>query len=116
MPSESVLTHSVNGSTVWHDAIGRLHRADGPAFIDGPNQIWYFRDLYHRTDGPAIMYHNHNEWWLDGRRHREDGPAIEWPSGNVEWWYDSQPYEFNDFVTLAKWTEDRIIEWKLTHG
>jgi hypothetical protein len=36
-------------------------------------------------------------WWRRGRRHRDDGPAVELPDGKVEFWYDGERYEEEDF-------------------
>src|SRR3990167_8892773 len=50
--------------------------------------IWRNLDgQLHRRDGPAIEWANGDkEWWLNDQHHREDGPAVERANGDKEWW------------------------------
>ena len=86
-------------------------------FIDFEGDEVYRNNYeYHREDGPAIICANGTQIWVRyGEHHREDGPATIHPDGKVEWRYDGHAYSFEEFVSRANWTEDQIIEWKLTH-
>ena len=50
----------------YYDQQGRLHRCDGPAFVEkGGLEIWYFQGKKHRTDGPAVLSRGARpEWWV----------------------------------------------------
>ena len=65
----------IDGSKVWEDANGKMHRDNGPA-IEG-------------NDG-------YKAWYIHGKRHREDGPAIEYSNGGKEWWHNGR------FIRLEK--------------
>ena len=54
-----------DGSKIWENSQGRLHRDNGPA--------WEF------ASGSKC-------WYKNGKAHREDGPACEWANGD-KWWY-----------------------------
>ncbi len=42
----------------------KLHRIDGPAFIDSDGtEKWFFHGKLHRTDGLAIVYPDGKEEW-----------------------------------------------------
>ncbi len=95
----------------WEDADGKLHREDGPAWIepdgarswfqhgwphrdDGPARIdadgthkWYQHGKLHREDGPAWIWVNGTQWWFQhGKRHRDDGPAVIDADGTQQWY------------------------------
>ena len=58
-----------NGTTMYRNHLGQLHRTLGPAVIlvDGGGQLWYQNGRRHRTDGPAVVDDNgYREWWLNG--------------------------------------------------
>ena len=66
------------------------------------------------------------QYVVDGKLHRIDGPSCTGvPVGQIrtrgvsrspyEWHIDDVEYTFEEFVIKAEWTEDQIIEWKLTH-
>jgi hypothetical protein len=74
---KSVLTTDKDGTKVWRNKNGDLHREDGPAII------WASGD---------------KEWWLNGRRHREDGPAIEWANGKKTWYINGKFYPENSLM------------------
>ena len=63
---------------------GRLHRIDGPAFID--------------SDGTQ-------EWWINGKRHREDGPAF---VGYKQLWFLNNK---NITIEVENWMELQNIIW-----
>ena len=52
---------------------------------------------------------------VDGDYHREDGPAKIRTDGHVTWWLKGRWLSFEEYVIKAKWTDEQIIEWKLTH-
>ena len=62
---KSKLKIDQDGTKVWRNSLGQLHR----------------------LDGPAIKYANGaKSWYQYGKRHRIDGPAVIWPDG-TKWWY-----------------------------
>ena len=77
---------------------------------------WKTADGYdHRTDGPAILYTDgEEEWHYMGDIHRVDGPAVVYPTGKVEWWWYSKSMSFEQYIIKANWTDEQIIEYKLT--
>ena len=87
------LTYEVNkeGTKLYTNAKGQLHRLDGPAreFANG-SKFWYRNSSLHRTDGPAVEnYDGTKEWWLNGSLHRTDGPAVEHANGSKLWYRNS---------------------------
>ena len=85
----------------------------------GGTKFWYYGNgrKLHRDDGPAIEWNfGAEEWYMMGNRHRADGPAYTDPTENIiEWWWQDEEYEFNEFVIKAEWSNEKIIEYKLTH-
>lgn len=80
----------MDGTIVYRDENGELHREDGPAVIGvGGHEAWMRHGYRHREDGPAIVdpREGYREWWVDGELHREDGPAIEYDDGYKEYWH-----------------------------
>jgi hypothetical protein len=77
---------------------------------------WYFNGDLHRTDGPSVEYATGTKmWYVNGKLHREDGPAVEWANGDKEWWLNGHQYDtFDEYAKAAKWTDDQLVEWKLT--
>ncbi len=72
----------------WKDKDGKLHRDDGPAWIE-PNgtQIWVQHGEYHRDDGPAVVEPDGTQlWYQDGKLHRDNGPAAIYEDGEQEWY------------------------------
>ena len=65
----SARTERDDGVIEWHDADGRLHRADGPArvFSSGRRE-WYRHGRLHREDGPALIHANGSVRVLRRRR------------------------------------------------
>jgi len=60
-----------NGSRVWTDEYGELHREGNPAIVyqDGGND-WYQHGKLHREDGPAYNYssstnHPEGQYWIN---------------------------------------------------
>ena len=59
-----------NGTKVWRNAEGELHRLDGPAFTSKTgHKSWYKNNKRHRLDGPAVTYKDGEElWFINGKR------------------------------------------------
>lgn len=57
------------GNVLYRDAAGRLHRLDGPAWIE-PNgrENWYKHGKLHRLDGPAVSggEDGWESYWVEG--------------------------------------------------
>ena len=53
-----------DGTQVWKNENGELHREDGPAIIfpDGI-QHWFINGNFHREDGPAVIYPDGRQYW-----------------------------------------------------
>ena len=92
------------GSRRYHNALGQLHRLDGPAIVfSSGSREWYLNGHLHRTDGPAVDYVDGTRmWYLNGHLHRTDGPAIEWPDGSVEWYLNGKKYTQQEYYTQLK--------------
>ena len=83
-----------NGTVVYLDIHGHLHRSDGPAIqCRGHNgtKEWWIRGFRHRDDGPAVTGYigrsDHEEWWNEGVLHRDNGPAIDSNATGERAWY-----------------------------
>jgi hypothetical protein len=72
------MTIDQEGTKMWRNQEGQLHRTDGPA--------------YETANGDKA-------WWVDGQLHRTDGPAVEYADGRKMWWVNGQE------LTFAKWVE-----------
>lgn len=71
---------------------------------------------WHREDGPAIIYPTgHLRWYQFNQLHREDGPARIDSDGKVFWYLRGLQYSFGEYVNKMNWTEDQIVEYKLTN-
>lgn len=68
--SNGITKTAVGEIDQYHDQQGRLHRCDGPAFVEkGGLETWYFQGKIHRTDGPAVLRSGARpEWWVCGVR------------------------------------------------
>jgi hypothetical protein len=121
MEVDSMSTPKLNvdedGSNYWY-INGRYHREDGPAveYASG-TKLWYVNGKLHREDGPAAVWANgRKDWHLNGKLHRLDGPAVTYANGTKLWFLDDKRYDiFDDYVKAAKWTDEQIVEWKLTN-
>src|ERR1035437_2149197 len=74
------------GDTRWYNALGALHRTDGPAF-----------------SSKLACHGGSNQWFMNGLRHREDGPAIEYYSGDRLWYLDGKNYSEVEFKHLTRY-------------
>jgi hypothetical protein len=65
-------------ATEFHrNALGELHREDGPAVINDRFSAWFINGIRHRENFPAVEYFNGNyTWYCHGKCHRLDGPAF----------------------------------------
>ena len=84
-----------NGTKVWRNSKGKLHR----------------------EDGPALEYiYGTKAWFIDGKRHRLDGPAMERADGFKYWFIDGKEYSFEDWLDqLQISNEEKImlcLKWK----
>ena len=80
------------------------------------NEVYFLNGKYHREDGPAFIdKHGKREWLINDNMHRVDGPAVQRADGTVEWYYNNKRYGFEDYVEAAGWTDEQIVEYKLTH-
>ena len=88
---------TAEGTRIWRNAAGKIHRDDGPA-IERPNgdKLWYRNGLLHREDGgPAIDHASGGKgWYRNGRLHRKGGPAVERADGTVEYWLNGVHCEY----------------------
>lgn len=78
---------------------GKLHRDDGPAYIEDQlvtgtrREWWYSNGNFHSDDGPAYRYLNvqgkveFEEWRRNGRLHRIGGPAARNVLTGKDHWY-----------------------------
>jgi hypothetical protein len=116
---QPVMTVFLDGSKLWRNANGDLHRVDGPAVIyaDGHKEWWQNCEL-HRDDGPAVINADGDKFWCQhGKFHRVDGPAIEYADGDKSW------YQHDIYLTFDKWlaknhalTEEDKVMMKLQYG
>jgi len=77
-----------NGSKIWRNKEGQVHRVNGPAKIydNGTFEYWV-NDKFHREDGPAIVYYDGSEeYYQEDKRHRLDGPAVIYADGYKSYW------------------------------
>jgi hypothetical protein len=56
-----------NGTKLWHDANGQLHRLNAPAVFRPGFQHWYEHGERHRLDGPAYIREGLERWWIMGK-------------------------------------------------
>ena len=75
------ITMGKYGEKQYRNALGQLHREDGPAV--------------ERNSGTK-------EWWLNGQRHRINGPAIEWANGGETWVLNDLVYDKADYLKACK--------------
>ena len=63
-----------DGSVLYYNAQGQLHRTGGPAAIHHNGTVaWYKNGRLHRTDGAAIMFSGGRcDWYLNGVSMPED--------------------------------------------
>ena len=108
--TETVATSAVTnpiknsqGTLLWYNSAGQLHREDGPA-VEGANggRKWLINDQLHREDGPAVEWENGAwEWWRNGQLHRMDGPAAMTNDGQLYWYLEGRG------MSEEEWLEEK---------
>jgi len=89
-----------DGTIEWR-LDGKLHREDGPAYIDKDGSTkWFLNGIAHRVGGPAIEASDgYKAWCQNGKYHNPDGPAIIYPDGGITWCLEGDeinpPLKFN---------------------
>lgn len=92
---------SDNGITRY-ELNGRLHRLDGPAYVDKDHIEWFKHGELHRIGGPAVLCSTCGyEWWVDGQQHREDGPAVV-RDDLSEYWFKGQRHREDGPAVIRK--------------
>jgi transposase InsO family protein len=72
----------------WYQ-YGELHRDnDLPAAVHANKIEYYINDRLHRDNGPAFINNGYSAYYKHGNRHRIDGPAVIYSSGAVEYYID----------------------------
>jgi len=98
-----------DGTRLYFDEYGSLHRDDGPAKILPSGVMhWLRHGVLHRTDGPAVFDPQSlaEEYWVNGELHRTDGPAIRTPDGSLHWFIHNQKHrEDGPAIIYADGTE-----------
>ena len=117
VPPTKYVINCGGGNIEYYRVNGVLHRMDGPAMITARGvKKWYYRGFLHREDGPAIDWADGGyEYWFYGMMHRDDGPAIDYPMSSG-WFYDGKEYTFEEFIAKADWSDDDVVQYKLTNG
>ena len=75
--------------TIYHrNAVGDLHRDNGPAIeCESGFKEYLINGIHHRLDGPAVEDVDGNKIFIqNGEYHRLDGPAIESNLGTNCWY------------------------------
>jgi hypothetical protein len=76
-----------------------------------------FDDAIELADGSYINERGTIVWYNEeGFYHREDGPAVIYPDGEVEWYLNSEPYEFAKWCTLVSITDEDAMMLRLQYG
>jgi len=62
-------TIDANGTIIYRNENGAIHRLDGPAVIyQDRSEFWIINDKLHRLDGPAAEYpHGIKFWYVNGK-------------------------------------------------
>lgn len=59
-----------DGTILYENDKGRLHREDGPALINSQGEFWYWNGSQHRVDGPAVILKDGStSYYLNGIRY-----------------------------------------------
>ena len=77
---------------------GKLHRLDGPAYINAAGtKQWYKDGKFHREgDAPAMEHANGVLYYAKkGKLHRTSGPAIVVPGKKEEWYKNGKLHRTN---------------------
>jgi hypothetical protein len=96
---EVTMTIDINGSKIWKNKKGEIHRDNDLPAIEYYNgtKVWYQYGKRHRdNDLPAIEFiDGTKEWYQYGKRHRDNGkPAFVAFNGNKEWFINDIQIRF----------------------
>jgi antitoxin component YwqK of YwqJK toxin-antitoxin module len=95
----------------------KLHRENGPAFIDYDAngkvyyESYYLNDKLHRENGPAYIAYDENgkvsseQYYLNGNTHRENGPACITYDKNGKVYYEGH-YLNGIYFTKENWEKE----------
>lgn len=83
LPSGGTKTTYNNGTIVYKDAEGNVHREDDLPAVHYetavPSDEWFTHGVHTRIGKPATVYDNGNTtWYVNDQKHRIDGPAVDW--------------------------------------
>jgi len=78
---DSIMTITSDGTKIWRNLAGRIHRNGAPAL--------------ETTSGTR-------KWYQDGRMHRLDGPAFEGADGKTCWWRDGKEWPEGESAHLGE--------------
>ena len=92
-----------DGSVLYYNAQGQLHRTGGPAAIHHNGTVaWYQNGELHREDGPALIRADGSRaWYQYYKRHRTDGPAVVRADGSSDWFLRGTCMSYTDFQRRA---------------
>lgn len=82
-------------------------------------EVWKnSRGLLHRIGGPAKIYPDGSVMWAEnGKLHRVDGPAIVWYDEDVEWWIEGKcASTFREFQKMSGCSDEHLTMMKLKWG
>lgn len=102
-------TSVVDGSKVWKNKSGKLHREDGPALIHPNGSSFWYKDGYlHRLDGPAVVYNG-------SRSALVLLPVVPGECLQLERYYYIEgvyhtKHEFDEYIKVFKLTQQATIE------
>ena len=94
-----------DGTYMYYNKAGKLHREDGPARLDvigtaGTNTSYYMNGKLHREDGPAIdNFNGYKEWWLNGKKQKSQPIASYTAQRNQK---NNSSFKPNDLKKLFK--------------
>ena len=58
-----------DGTKIWLNNDGQLHRLEGPVSIWANGEVWYQNDKRHRLDGPAVEFANGtSSYWINDQQ------------------------------------------------
>lgn len=78
----------------YYNDEGERHRLIGPAIINKAYKIefWLKDGFFHRENGPAYIQGHKQKWYYEGKLHRLDGPAIIGQDRPKEYWIHGQKW------------------------
>lgn len=97
-----------DGSEIWRNQKGEIHREDGPAVSGPAGEYWLQNGIAHREDGPAVVTQYEENWFYQGKLHREGGPAKTHADGSEEWYALGRKHRFDGPAVLNL---DGSLEW-----